>query len=226
MTAIDEMKADLDSKLGQRTDLVEAMEAQSQRVVGALTLEVKARWEEDVARERANHASYVKTIPGDDLRAVKEELNELLQQADVVIPSHFEDDSLWSHRQELSHDREEDRWHMQGSSPYRPYRSIARGNENPRYPDVLDEPIRTARGEIGSILRQLVPDGDEMTRSGWGRSGWKRFPFGMHDPGDGVVDELQAYAELDQQLQTADREIRQIIRQIDEAEAQMKWDEV
>ncbi|MEX0698338.1 MAG: hypothetical protein WD354_01275 [Acidimicrobiia bacterium] len=156
MTSIDEMKADLDSKLDQRTDLVEAMEAQSQRVVGALTREIKARWEEDVARERANHASYVKTIPGDALRAIKEELNELRQQADVIIPSHFEDDSLWSHRQELNHDRENDRRQVPSSSPYRPYRSIGRGNENPRYPDVLDEPIRSARGEIGVILQQLV----------------------------------------------------------------------
>ena len=74
------MKTDLDHKLEGRADFVERMETHSQRVISATTPEIVAKWQEDVARERTNHAAYVNTIATDELRGIKEEFDDLLEK--------------------------------------------------------------------------------------------------------------------------------------------------
>ena len=143
----------------------------------------------------------------------------------MIVPTHFDEDALWSPRQEAKKGDDDDQWATSYTS-YEPYRFVGRGDKSPRYPDVLDEAIRRARGEIGLIIRRLIPDDDEMTGNSWGRSGWQRYPFALLYPTEGVVEELEAYADLDPQLPSTDKAIRQLVRQIAQAEAQQKWDEL
>jgi hypothetical protein len=210
---IEKLKSDRASVEARLTELVDQMELVSQQIVAAIANEVREDWATIVNDAISAHPEAVAQLSDDDLRQVKVSLAELQAQADELVPPRFDQPDIWNHRR-----REVER--RGRISAYRP----TAYDGQPEFPDLLEEPVRRALGEIGQILRQIIPR-DHHEWQAWQRSDWARFGRKIA-PGDVTRHLLNDYAQLDLQLIRERDRVDELTREIVRLEAKSRWDSI
>jgi len=210
-STIEKLTSDRANIEARVAELVERMEPLSQQVVAAIANEVREDWATIVSHAISTHAGQVAQLSDDDLRHVKVELAELQAQAGEVVPRHFDREEIWNHR------RSEPKRTGQISA-YKPTAYDGRAE----FPDLLEDPVRRALGEVGQILKQIIPPTHHEWQA-WQRTGWTRFGDKIA-PGELTLRLLRDYAQMDLQLIRERDRADELSREIVRLEAESRWD--